>query len=168
MRYIRHNWKKTYTPFVFIMLTLFSPGCHSQKKKEVSNKTDSTAIESIKYKIITIKDFKPRLAYDENNNVVDTIIPSIIKSIRDGQYRGITSKEGLVKDALTAKRMAVAILESFYGKNLLQSEEPINVSLINDKYWYVNGTLPNGYMGGVAEILISREDGRILYLTHGK
>ena len=34
--------------------------------------------------------------------------------------------------------------------------------------WIVEGSLPNGYLGGVAEAHISKEDGRILSVKHGK
>jgi hypothetical protein len=51
---------------------------------------------------------------------------------------------------------------------LLKSEEPIKVLLVDNKYCFVCGILPDGYVGGVVEILISKENGRTLYLAHGK
>jgi len=168
MRNLRHFSGKHDMIISFIFLILFSFACRPPEKKDSTLKTDNIVNDSIAYNIVSSKDYKPMLSYDENNNFLDTIISPIIKSIRDGQYHGITAKEGVVKDALTAKRMALAILESFYGKEQIQSEEPINVSLIDNEYWFVCGTLPDGYLGGVAEILISRENGRVLYLAHGK
>jgi len=168
MRNFRHFLGKYDMIFSFIFLILFSFACHPPDKKKLTLKTDIIANDSIDYNIVSSKDYKPMLSYDENHIFLDTIILPVIKSIRDGQYHGISAKEGLIKDALTAKRMALAILESFYGKKLIQSEEPIKISLIDNKYWFVCGTLPDGYVGGVAEILISKENGRILYLEHGK
>jgi hypothetical protein len=168
MRNLRHFWKKQDVIISCLFLILFSFACHPPDKNHLAFKIDNNVNDSIEYNIVSSKDYKPMLSYDEKTKIVDTIIPPIIQSIRDGQYHGITAKEGLVKDALTAKRMAIAIMESIYGNKLIRSEEPINVSLIDNRYWFVYGTLPEGYVGGVAEILISKEDGRILYLAHGK
>jgi len=163
MRVLRTFFKKSFEIITFIILVLFSSACNSSDKKVTVSLTDS-----VKYNIINSKDLKPMLSYDENNKFLDTIVPPILKAIREEKYHGITAKEGLIKDAFTAKRMALAILDSLYGKEQIQSEEPITVSLIDNKYWYVSGTLPEGKLGGVAEILIAKEDGRIIYLAHGK
>ncbi len=165
LRHIRGNHENIIS---FLFLILFSFACHSPDKKDLTLKTNNILDDSVKYNIVSSKDYKLMLFYDNNNNFLDTIFSPIIKSIREGKYSGITAKAGLVKDAQTAKRIALAIMESFYGKKQIQSEDPINVSLIDSKYWLVTGTLPEGYLGGVAEILISKEDGRILYLAHGK
>ena len=163
MRVLRTFFKKSIEIVTFIILVLFCSACNSSDKKVTVSSADS-----VKYNTFNSKDVKLMLLYDENNKFLDTIIPPIIQAIREEKYHGITAKEGIIKDAFTAKRMALAILESFYGKKQIQSEEPITVSLIDNKYWYVSGTLPEGYLGGVAEILIAKEDGRIFYLAHGK
>jgi hypothetical protein len=168
MRDLRFSLKNFDLIIALIFLILFSSACNPSDKKGSAVKTDNIESDSIKYNVVNSKEYKLMLSYDENNNFIDTIIPPIIKSIREGQYHGISNKGGLVKDAITAKKMSLAILESFYGKKQIQSEEPINISLIDDKYWFICGSLIKGYVGGVAEILISKDDGRILYLSHGK
>ena len=146
-----------------IFLVLIFYACHPTDKKMTVLEADSVV-----YVNINSKDYTPMFLRNENNEIIDTIVSPILKTIRNGQYNGIRSKEGLIKDALTAKRVALAILLSFYGKECLQSEKPFTVSLIDNKYWFISGTLPKGCVGGVAEILLSKEDGKIMYLNHSK
>ncbi|MFZ4708019.1 MAG: NTF2 fold immunity protein [Bacteroidales bacterium] len=125
--------------------------------------------DSINYKTLESKNFFPiSITVDENGNFIDSIIPPLLKSIRSGQNQGFKPKSGLVNNPITAKRIGLAVLESIYGKAKIKSEEPIHIALIDDKIWFITGSLSKGYDGGVAEILISKEDGRIYYVGHGK
>lgn len=74
---------------------------------------------------------------------------------------------GFVPDAATAKRIAEAIWLPIYGKTVL-TEKPYQATLNSKGVWVVAGSLPKGMDGGVAYIEISKRDGRILEVTHGK
>jgi len=34
------------------------------------------------------------------------------------------------------------MLYQIYGKSKMDSEKPFNIDLIDDKFWYITGTLP--------------------------
>lgn len=74
---------------------------------------------------------------------------------------------GFVPDAVTAKRIAEAVWLPIYGKKVL-SEKPYQATLNSKDVWVVEGFLPKEMDGGVAYIEISKRDGRILEVTHGK
>lgn len=76
-------------------------------------------------------------------------------------------EEGYVPDAETAIAIAVAVWNPIYGKKKIAGEKPYRASL-KDGVWTVRGSLPKGMKGGVAEVDISKDDGRILRLIHGK
>ena len=74
---------------------------------------------------------------------------------------------GLVADAETAIRIAIAVWEPIYGKDEIQGQQPFRATL-KDGVWIVRGSLPAGWVGGVAEVEIAQSDARILKLAHGK
>ena len=76
-------------------------------------------------------------------------------------------KEGYVPNAETAKRIAEAVWIPIYGEKQIQNEKPFKVGL-HDGVWTVRGSLPPMHVGGVAEIAIAKDDGRILRVSHGK
>ena len=70
-------------------------------------------------------------------------------------------------DEQTAIKIAELILVKIYGKDVLK-QRPWNVSLKGDTY-EINGTFhEKNAVGGVAEIKISKSDGRILEYLHWK
>ena len=73
----------------------------------------------------------------------------------------------LIKTKETAIAMAEPILFDIYGKKEIINERPYECYLI-DGYWYISGTLPKGWNGGVFEIIISSKDGQVIKLIHGK
>lgn len=75
--------------------------------------------------------------------------------------------EGYVPDEKTAIKIAKAVLIPIFGEAKIKKERPFKATLI-DGTWTVEGTLPKGLKGGVAHIEISKEDARIIYLSHGK
>lgn len=75
--------------------------------------------------------------------------------------------QGFVPNKETAIAIAVAIWTPIYGREQIESEKPFNAALRGDT-WYVTGTLPDGYVGGVAEAAIRKRDGRISQVTHGQ
>jgi hypothetical protein len=85
-------------------------------------------------------------------------------------------KRGYVPDSATAVKIAEAVLIPVYGEKQIESERPFTAKL-KDNVWTVCGTLncPDGKggtttrcNGGVAEVQISKIDGRILSLIHYK
>jgi hypothetical protein len=74
---------------------------------------------------------------------------------------------GYVPDGATVIKIAVAVWEPIYGHAQIESEAPYSAKLKNG-VWFVAGHLPEGWVGGVAEIEISKESGEILRLSHGK
>lgn len=76
-------------------------------------------------------------------------------------------KEGYVPDEETAIRIAVSVWIPIYGKEQIESEKPYYATLSNG-IWSVSGSLPKGWIGGVAEAEISKDDGKIIRISHGK
>jgi hypothetical protein len=73
----------------------------------------------------------------------------------------------LIKSSSTAIAMAEPILFDIFGKEMILSEKPYEVYLI-DGYWCIAGTIPKGWNGGGFEIIFSAKDGRIIRFTHYK
>lgn len=73
----------------------------------------------------------------------------------------------LIKDKETAIEVAEPILFKIYGKKNITGERPYECYLI-DGYWYICGTLPKNWMGGVFEIIINSKNGQVIKLVHGK
>ena len=78
---------------------------------------------------------------------------------------------GFVPNAATAMRIAEAVWIPIYGETQVENERPFTASLKNG-VWTVIGSLhaPSGLtaVGGVALAEISRRDGRVLRVSHGK
>jgi len=89
--------------------------------------------------------------------------------------QGYKPTSGYVPDSKTAVKIAEAVLIPVYGEKQIESERPFTATLKNG-VWTVTGTLrcPDGKGGtttscdgGVAEVQISKNDARILYMSHG-
>jgi NTF2 fold immunity protein len=81
--------------------------------------------------------------------------------------RGYEPPDGFVPDAETAAKISEIVLVRVYGETQTNLEKPLKATLHGD-VWIVQGTMPPTMLGGVAEVHISKKDGRILYLTHGR
>lgn len=90
--------------------------------------------------------------------------------------QGYKPASGYVPDSKTAVKIAEAVLASVYGEKQIESERPFTATLKNG-VWTVTGTLrcpdgkggtPTSCDGGVAELQISKNDARILYMSHGE
>jgi hypothetical protein len=83
--------------------------------------------------------------------------------------RGARPKAGLVPDAATAIRIAEAVWIPLYGEKNTLDERPYRAAL-EDGVWKVTGTLHcaggGACTGGTAYAEISRDDGRIIFVTH--
>ena len=83
----------------------------------------------------------------------------------------VKPENGFVPDRHTAIKIAEAVLIPIYGQKVIKKERPFTASLTND-VWVVEGSLPKRLLftasGGVAIVELSKKDGRILRVTHGK
>lgn len=98
--------------------------------------------------------------------VICFILISSMSFSKAGQ-ESYVPKEGFVPNEETAIRIAEAIWIPIYGKAKIESEKPFTATLSNG-VWTVSGTLPKGYVGGVAIADISKESGCILRVIHEK
>ncbi len=74
---------------------------------------------------------------------------------------------GFVSEAKTAVAIAAAVLGPIYGDEAIRRQQPLFARLDGD-IWTITGTLPRGFLGGVALIQIAKKDGRIVRVSHGK
>ncbi len=72
-----------------------------------------------------------------------------------------------VPDSTSAVIAAVSAWLPVYGFEVY-NEMPFKAILIGDTLWVVEGTLPKGMLGGVAEARILKRDGRIRGIRQGK
>jgi len=100
--------------------------------------------------------------------MIAIILGVLVGSAVTAEEPGYFPKTGFVPDAKTAIAIAEAILVPIYGQKQIASERPFHAVLDKRGVWTVEGTLPSGSDGGVAEIKLSRQDSRILYVMHGK
>ena len=84
-----------------------------------------------------------------------------------GYAKEFIPPEGVVPDEQTAISIAVAVWSPIYGKDEIAKQKPYQVFLV-DGYWVVSGSLPKQLVGGTAKIVISKEDGRIINISHGR
>lgn len=85
----------------------------------------------------------------------------------DAEEPRFVPKEGFVPDAKTAIRIAEAVWAPIYGTESIERQRPLNATFSNG-VWTVTGTLAPARKGGVALAEISKADGRILRVSHGK
>lgn len=83
--------------------------------------------------------------------------------------RGLIPAEGYVPNAKTAIKIAEAIAEPVYGLQVVRDERPFKARLVGGE-WFVRGASPTNidWRGGVVEVHISKTNGCITYLFHGK
>ena len=74
---------------------------------------------------------------------------------------------GFVPDEQTAIQVAEAILAPIYGVEQIKGERPFTATL-KDGVWTVVGSPPKTAFGGAAVVEISKKDGRIERVSHGK
>ena len=76
-------------------------------------------------------------------------------------------RDGYVPDVRTAIKIAVAVWEPIYGVEQIAGERPYRAYLAHG-IWTVEGSLPEGTIGGVALAEIRQDDGKILRVIHGQ
>jgi hypothetical protein len=96
-----------------------------------------------------------------------TVLPIIAHS-REPQKHTVKPEAGYVPDEETAIKIAIAVWLPIYGKDSIEAEKPYK-AILKDGVWYVSGSLPKGWVkGGVVEVEINKDDGRIIRISHGK
>lgn len=75
--------------------------------------------------------------------------------------------DGRVPNEETAIRIAEAVLLPIYGNEIYNSK-PFHAKLIGDSIWVVEGTLPEGHLGGVPYAAIQKKDGKVVKISHGQ
>ena len=84
-----------------------------------------------------------------------------------GADAGFEPAGGMVPNAETAVAIAVAVFKPIYGTENIENQRPFH-AVLNNGVWHVYGSLPVNLLGGVAEAELSRKDGRIIRVWHGK
>ena len=74
---------------------------------------------------------------------------------------------GRVPNEETAIRIAEAVWLPIYGNDIYNSK-PFQARLIGDSIWVVEGTLPEGHLGGVPYAALQKKDGKVLKISHGQ
>ena len=74
---------------------------------------------------------------------------------------------GYVPDEATAIKIALAVWAPIYGAAKIAGEKPYH-AVLHRGVWTVTGSLLPQMKGGVALAQISKEDGRIIRISHGK
>lgn len=74
---------------------------------------------------------------------------------------------GRVPNEETAIRIAEAVWLPIYGNDIYNSK-PFQAKLIGDSIWVVEGTLPEGHLGGVPYAALQKKDGKVLKISHGQ
>ena len=77
------------------------------------------------------------------------------------------NQNGLIPNAKAAVDFA-KIIFNYCENGAFNNEKPFNVELVNNRVWYIYGSLPKGAVGGVAQISIQKSDGKVLAIFHGK
>jgi hypothetical protein len=77
-------------------------------------------------------------------------------------YKGV-----VISDEATAIAVAEPILFNAYGKEHIVGERPYNVYHV-DTYWYLSGTLTDGSIGGVFELILDAHNSEVILLEHGE
>jgi hypothetical protein len=80
---------------------------------------------------------------------------------------GFLPKDGMVPDAQTAIAIAIAVWSPVYGEKQIASDKPYQAVLKNG-LWTITGSVPKGWVGGVATAVISKRDGRVIKIYHTK
>ncbi len=68
----------------------------------------------------------------------------------------------------TAQEIAESILFENYGEDKIKSERPYVINIEHDSLWNIRGSFNKIGFGGVFNIKISAENGRVVEMYHEK
>ena len=90
---------------------------------------------------------------------------------KDADFRFAPQKpippKGPILNEAKAKEVAENIWTEIYGSKDIALEKPL-LAVEAKGYWHVCGTLQRGWRGGVANLIITKEDGRVIGIWHGQ
>lgn len=95
------------------------------------------------------------------------VVPQGVLHAAETGKHNFKPTEGYVPNEETAIAIAVAVWAPIYGKERIEEKKPYK-AVLKDGVWYVRGSIPQGWKGGVPEAEISKDNGRILRVSHGK
>ena len=81
---------------------------------------------------------------------------------------GYWPDEGVVSSENIAIQIAEVVWQEIYGDSIYSRQPFVAEFDEGAGCWYVHGTLPEGVIGGVPEMKINKNDGKVLYINHGK
>ena len=100
--------------------------------------------------------------------------PPVVENFKSSDYQyyidNFSSEEnvGSIIDAKDAIKKSETIWIKLYGENI-KKEKPFKVFYdAKSEIWLVQGTLRSNMMGGVANILIDNDTGKVLAVWHDK
>ena len=102
---------------------------------------------------------------EENDTLIT--MESKIQPKCEGHGLNEAKKLGFVPDEETAIKIAESVWYPIYGSDIY-TELPFKAEMVGDSIWFVHGTLPKGFFGGVCMIRIRKSDGKILFVGHEK
>lgn len=69
----------------------------------------------------------------------------------------------------TASEVAQAVLSSIYGKKSISKQKPFEITFDSEyNVWVISGKLKSNMIGGVATIIIQKNNGEVLAVSHSK
>ena len=127
--------------------------------------------DSVKSKKVVVKQdfiFKGNVKVDKD--MIDarkSVDDSINYKSEIDPFNVYRNQNGLIPNAKAAVDFA-KIIFNYCENGAFNNEKPFNVELVNNRVWYIYGSLPKGTVGGVVEISIQKSDGKVLAIFHGK
>jgi hypothetical protein len=85
----------------------------------------------------------------------------------NSKHNVVSSKNSIINSSVTAMAVAEPILFDIYGKENIIRQKPYNLYHIRN-YWIMEGSLPEGFLGGTFQIIIDDRDCKVIEITHGK
>jgi len=127
--------------------------------------------DSVKSKKVVVKQdyiFKGNVKVDKD--MIDarkSVDDSINYKSEIDPFNVYRNQNGLIPNAKAAVDFA-KIIFNYCENGAFNNEKPFNVELVNNRVWYIYGSLPKGTVGGAAQISIQKSDGKVLAIFHGK
>ena len=98
----------------------------------------------------------------------ENIEPISVDDLEDScLVRNSHPNNGVVSTAEMAYTIADCVFSNIYGRSTMDKEKPYRITLLEDRYWVIEGTM-NTSEGGTAHLMIKKENGQIVEISHGK
>ena len=108
-----------------------------------------------------------RVDRDEGVFGIVTHEPRIRPYIEGYNEMAEAQRRGMVPDKETAIKIAESVWYPIYGSEIYM-ELPFIAELEGDTVWFVEGSLPETWVGGTAGIRLRKSDGAVLDVWHEK